>query len=59
MLSRAIDRLQSLGMSVAEAYPVVDPETGASAFVGTLSLYESAGFETVSEDPLVVRKALA
>ena len=59
MLTAALERLRELGMSVAEAYPIVDPETGASAFVGTLSLYENAGFDVFSEDPLVVRKQLA
>jgi GNAT superfamily N-acetyltransferase len=59
LLDGAVDLLGDLGFARAEAYPIVDPKRGASAFVGTLDLYKGAGFEVVSEDPLVVQRELA
>ncbi|MGI9608743.1 MAG: GNAT family N-acetyltransferase [Acidimicrobiia bacterium] len=58
MLDGALELLRSQGRTVAEAYPVDQPEDGATAYVGTLALYESAGFDVVSEEPLVVRRRL-
>lgn len=64
MLQGAVEALAAAGFDQAEAYPVND--SGAAVvsaveqiFVGTLSLYEGEGFEIVSDDPLVVRKALS
>ena len=58
LLDGALRMFADHGLSVAEAYPIREPETSASAFVGKLSLYEQQGFEVVSDEPLRVRKHL-
>ena len=58
MLAGAIATLTELGFETAEAYPIKTLADKASAFVGTVRLFEQEGFEVVSEDPLRVRRAL-
>jgi GNAT superfamily N-acetyltransferase len=58
LLDGALDLLSDLGRTVAEAYPVVGARSSASAYVGTLQLYQDAGFDVTSQEPLVVRKSL-
>lgn len=58
LLKGAVAVLRGQGMQVAEAYPIREPESSASAFVGKLSLFEREGFEVVSEEPLRVRRSL-
>lgn len=55
LLDEAISRARTSGFSTIEAYPKRDPDSAAAAFVGTLELYQRAGFYVASEDPLVVR----
>ena len=59
LLDGALDLLADQGRTVAEAYPVAEPRSSASAYVGILELYEAAGFAVASTAPLVVRKDLA
>lgn len=54
LLSEAVSHLRSLGFERAEGYPRRSLDDIASAFVGTLPLFEKEGFEISSEDPLVV-----
>lgn len=58
LLDGAIAEARANGFSVLEAYPVRDPDSAAHAFKGSLDLYLRAGFDLVSEDPLVVRLTL-
>ena len=58
LLDGALDLLSSQGRTIAEAYPITQPRSSASAYVGTLDLYQAAGFEVASNEPLVVRKNL-
>lgn len=58
LLDGALDLLVDQGRTIAEAYPVTEPRSSASAYVGTLDLYQDAGFEVASNEPLVVRKNL-
>ena len=58
LLSGALDLFRDMELGVAEAYPVAEPKDQDVAFVGTLALYESEGFNVVSEEPLIVRKSL-
>ncbi len=58
LLDGAVAHLRSLGFESAEAYPRRRVEDDASAFVGTLSLFENQGFEITSGDPLIVGRAL-
>ena len=58
LLSGAVSHLRTLGFERAEGYPRREMDDIASAFVGTLPLFEKEGFEVSSEDPLVVSLAL-
>ncbi len=58
MLAGAVKMLAERGFDTAEAYPIRTPEKSASAFVGTLGLFEKQGFEIVFKEPLTVRKPL-
>lgn len=58
LLGHAVTFLGEAGFSIVEAYPIVKPERNESAYVGTLELYQDAGFTVTSEDPLVVGKSL-
>lgn len=55
LLDGAVEGARSTGFRTVEAYPKRDPESPAAAFVGSLHLYQRAGFGIASEDPLVVR----
>jgi GNAT superfamily N-acetyltransferase len=54
LLDGAISYLWSSGFNRIEGYPVAEPQARERAFPGSLALFQSKGFEVVSEDPLVV-----
>jgi GNAT superfamily N-acetyltransferase len=58
LLDGAVEEAQRKGFASVEAYPSEEPESAAHAFKGSLDLYRRAGFEVVSDDPLVVRRQL-
>lgn len=58
LLAGAVGMLADAGFETVEGRPIREPKSAGSAFVGTLSLFESQGFEIVSDDPLRVRLAL-
>jgi GNAT superfamily N-acetyltransferase len=58
LLEAAVQLLAEQGRKVVEAYPVAEPPDGTTAYVGTLALYQEAGFDVFSDEPLVVRKSL-
>ncbi len=60
LLDAACDLLSSLGLSIAEAYPVKEAKTDAENYRGPLTLYLSAGFKPFRElkDTIIVRKTL-
>jgi GNAT superfamily N-acetyltransferase len=55
LLDTAIEGARTAGFRSVEAYPKRDPDSAAAAFVGSLELFQRAGFYVASEDPLVVR----
>jgi GNAT superfamily N-acetyltransferase len=60
LLDAACDALRGEGMSIAEAYPLKDPESAARAHLGSVSMYRDAGF-TEHRDlgmSVMMRKAL-
>ncbi|MEX2237560.1 MAG: GNAT family N-acetyltransferase [Dehalococcoidia bacterium] len=60
LIDAACDELRSLGLKVAEAYPLREGISQAQNYHGTLGMYLDAGFEVVRdvEDRAVVRKGL-
>lgn len=62
LLAAACDGLRERGMTMAEAYPVLDPGDDAGSYPGPLALYLDAGFVQVDGGNArqgVARKALA
>ncbi len=58
LVDGAADEARRNGFSVIEAYPRRVPQSAADGFPGSLDMYQRAGFEVVSDDPLEVRLAL-
>lgn len=58
LLAGVVEMLRTAGFEYAEGRPIREPKNSGEAFVGKLNLFESEGFEIVSEDPLRVRLAL-
>jgi len=54
LLDAVVEGYHDRGFIRLEAHPVREADNERHAFHGTLDLYLKAGFETVSEDPLVV-----
>lgn len=58
LLDGVIAHFADSGFVRLEAYPVREPEDEKAAFHGSLDLFERAGFDVTSEDPLTVGLAL-
>jgi GNAT superfamily N-acetyltransferase len=58
LLEGVISRFGEVGFARLEAYPVRDPQDAMAAYHGSLDLFERAGFEVTSEDPLTVGLSL-
>lgn len=54
LLDGVVSRFAAIGFTGLEAYPVRDPADERAAYHGSLDLFERAGFEVTSEDPLTV-----
>lgn len=51
LLGAAIDGFRETGMARIEAGPMAEPKTAADRYRGTVELYESAGYEKVTDLP--------
>lgn len=58
LLDGVVSRFAEMGFASLEAYPIRDPADEKAAFHGSLDLFERAGFEITSEDPLTVGLSL-
>lgn len=58
LLDGAIDHARASGFTLIEGYPRPDWDKPEHAFSGPIRLYEEAGFEKVSEDPLTYQLKL-
>lgn len=54
LLSGTIDHMRSMGLERVEAYPNPSPQDPNAAYPGWPGRYHEFGFQTISEDPLVV-----
>jgi GNAT superfamily N-acetyltransferase len=58
LLDGVVSTFHDRGFHRLEAYPVPDATDPRKAFHGTVGLFSQAGFSSVSEDPLVMRRDL-
>lgn len=58
LLEGVVGSFRDIGFDRLEAYPVKDASDQRKAFHGTVGLFASAGFEIVSEEPLVMSRDL-
>jgi len=59
LLDGVVSSFANRGFTGLEAYPIRDPSDERAAFHGSLDMFQKAGFEITSTDPLVVRLELS